>query len=275
MSKVTRKEFLSISALLAGAAVLPKRALGWATTPNAGTTPLLAKGGGIVADMIVVNARVLTSDPAAPRAQAFAVREGRFLAVGTSADIRNLVGPNTRIVYAGGHTITPGFIDSHCHPSGVGELYSANANVRSKAVLLDNLRKRAALARSGATAQHNPWSNMTLGSGYQPVRPLLDAGVNVSMGTDGTCSTITANMLTVLGSAAALSKIRGDDYSKWLSAKEALSAATRGGAKAFGWDKRHATGDVETLPIGSTGRGRRPGATVDGERMEPAEPVEL
>jgi len=98
-----------------------------------------------------------------------------------------------------------------------------------------NPREIAALAKAGATAQHNPWSNMTLGSGYQPVRPLLDAGVNVSMGTDGTCSTITANMLTVLGSAAALSKIRGDDYSKWLSAKEALSAATRGGAKAFGF----------------------------------------
>ena len=99
-----------------------------------------------------------------------------------------------------------------------------------------NPREIGALAKSGATAQHNPWSNMTLGSGYQPVRPLLEAGVNVSMGTDGTCSTFTANMLTVLGSAAALSKIRGDDYSKWLSAKEALGAATRGGAKAFGFE---------------------------------------
>jgi guanine deaminase len=98
-----------------------------------------------------------------------------------------------------------------------------------------NPREIESLARTGATAQHNPWSNMTLGSGYQPVRPLLDAGVNVSLGSDGTCSTSTANMLTVLGSAAAMSKIRGDDYSKWLSAKEALSAATRAGANAFGF----------------------------------------
>jgi 5-methylthioadenosine/S-adenosylhomocysteine deaminase len=98
-----------------------------------------------------------------------------------------------------------------------------------------NPREIAALAKAGATAQHNPWSNLMLGSGYQPVRPLLDAGVNVSLGSDGTCSTVTANMLTVLGSAAALSKIRGDDYSKWLSAKEALGAATHGGAKAFGF----------------------------------------
>lgn len=98
-----------------------------------------------------------------------------------------------------------------------------------------NPREIAALARTGATAQHNPWSNLTLGSGVQPVRALLDAGVNVSLGSDGTCSTVTANMLTVLGSAAALSKIRGDDYARWLSAREALAAATRGGATALGF----------------------------------------
>jgi 5-methylthioadenosine/S-adenosylhomocysteine deaminase len=99
-----------------------------------------------------------------------------------------------------------------------------------------NPREIEALARTGATAQHNPWSNLTLGSGLQPVRELLEAGVNVSMGSDGTCSTMTANMLTVVGSAAALSKIRGDDYSRWLSAKEALQAATQGGAKALGFE---------------------------------------
>lgn len=101
-----------------------------------------------------------------------------------------------------------------------------------------NPREVAALARSGATAQHNPWSNLTLGSGVQPVRELLDAGVNVSLGSDGTCSTVTANMLNVLGSAAAVSKIRGNDYSRWLSAREALSAATQGGARALGFGDR-------------------------------------
>lgn len=98
-----------------------------------------------------------------------------------------------------------------------------------------NPREIAALAASGATAQHNPWSNLMLGSGYQPVRPLLDAGVNVSLGSDGSCSTTTASMLNVLGSAAALSKIRGDDYARWLSAKEALHAGTVAGAKALGF----------------------------------------
>jgi guanine deaminase len=101
-----------------------------------------------------------------------------------------------------------------------------------------NPREIAALADSGASAQHNPWSNLMLGSGYQPVRPLLDAGVNLSLGSDGSCSTVSASMLNVVGQAAALSKIRGDDYSRWLSAKEALYAGTVGGAKALGFEGR-------------------------------------
>jgi 5-methylthioadenosine/S-adenosylhomocysteine deaminase len=98
-----------------------------------------------------------------------------------------------------------------------------------------NPREIEALARTGTTVQHNPWSNLMLGSGVQPVRALIDAGVNVSLGSDGTCSTVTANMLTVLGTAAAVSKIRDDDYTRWLSAREALAFATKGGAKALGF----------------------------------------
>jgi guanine deaminase len=73
-----------------------------------------------------------------------------------------------------------------------------------------------------------------LGSGVQPTRQLLDAGVNVSLGSDGCSSTVTGNMLNVVGSAAALSKIRGTDYSRWLTAAEALRAGTIGGAGALG-----------------------------------------
>jgi guanine deaminase len=98
-----------------------------------------------------------------------------------------------------------------------------------------NPREIKALADAGASAQHNPWSNMTLGSGVQPTRALLDAGVNVSLGSDGSCSTVTANMLNVVGSAAAVSKLRGDDYDRWLSAEDALRAGTQGGAKALGF----------------------------------------
>jgi guanine deaminase len=63
----------------------------------------------------------------------------------------------------------------------------------------------------------------------------LSRHLNVSLGTDGSCSTVTANMLQVVGAAAALSKLRGDDYGTWLTAADALRAATQGGARALGF----------------------------------------
>jgi len=129
------------------------------------------------------------------------------------------------------------------HLSRIGFL-SARASL-IHAVFL-NPRDIALLAESGATVQHNPWSNLMLGAGCQPVRELIEAGVNVSLGSDGTCSTVTASMLTTLGSAAALSKIRGTEFSRWLSAKEALHAATAAGAKAFGRE-----GELGTIQPGA------------------------
>src|SRR5881394_1502447 len=114
MRKYTRGEFLSFSALLAGAASVAKLPLSKslnhiAAPPSAADKP----------DFIVVNGRVLTQDDAQPRAQAFAVKQGRFAAVGSNADVRNLATRDTRVVDAAGATVLPGFIDCHCHPSGV------------------------------------------------------------------------------------------------------------------------------------------------------------
>ena len=77
-----------------------------------------------------------------------------------------------------------------------------------------------------------------LGSGSLPVRAVLDAGINLSLGADGCSSTFTCNMLNVMGTAAGLSKLRGDDYNRWLTATETLKACTIGGAKALGLGDR-------------------------------------
>jgi predicted amidohydrolase YtcJ len=64
---------------------------------------------------IYVNARVWTADDAQPAAAAFAVADGRFIAVGSNADVRALAGPETGIVDLGGRRVVPGFIDTHWH----------------------------------------------------------------------------------------------------------------------------------------------------------------
>jgi len=74
-------------------------------------------------DAIVVNANVHTVDSVLPSAEAFAVRDGKFVAAGKSDEIRSLAGKGTEIVDAKGMTIVPGFIDCHNHAPGETLLY--------------------------------------------------------------------------------------------------------------------------------------------------------
>jgi hypothetical protein len=67
------------------------------------------------ADLVVRNANVHTLDPAMPRARAFAVRDGRILAVGTDVDVDDLIGIDTQVVDAAGQPIMPGLVDVHSH----------------------------------------------------------------------------------------------------------------------------------------------------------------
>ncbi len=139
MAKYTRGEFLGFGAALAGAFSLGRLGPGHVEQPVS-AQPSTAGG---EPDLIVVNARVLTSDTALPRAEAFAVRNGRFVAVGSSADVRNLATARTPVVDAQAMTVVPGFIDAHCHPSGVEELYGVNTNLRTVREIQSAIRRKA------------------------------------------------------------------------------------------------------------------------------------
>jgi predicted amidohydrolase YtcJ len=142
--KITRGEFLSLGALLGGAAASSPAGLKTGRSTS-DLEPPQARGAGIEADLIVVNATIFTQDAATPRAEAFAVKHGRFLAVGTTADIKNLAGPRTQTFDAQRMTVVPGFIDTHCHPSGVNELFGVVVTQHTtKAALIAALQKKAA-----------------------------------------------------------------------------------------------------------------------------------
>jgi formylmethanofuran dehydrogenase subunit A len=78
----------------------------------------VATTGGRDPDLIVVNAKVYTMDAQAARAEAFAVTDGRFTAVGTTADVKGLASKHTETFDARGMTVVPGFIDCHNHAGG-------------------------------------------------------------------------------------------------------------------------------------------------------------
>lgn len=71
------------------------------------------------AEMVVVNAKIVTVDSASRIAEAVAIRGGRFTLVGTNEQVRSLIGRQTRVIDARGRTVVPGLIDSHVHATGV------------------------------------------------------------------------------------------------------------------------------------------------------------
>jgi len=89
------------------------------------------------------------------------------------------------------------------------------------------------LARTGVTIQHNPPSNLKVGSGLAPIRALIDAGVNISLGTDGCGSIEGTDMQNSLYLAGLLQKLRGD-HTTWVGAYDAFRFGTVGGARALG-----------------------------------------
>ncbi|HET8724407.1 MAG TPA: amidohydrolase [Anaeromyxobacteraceae bacterium] len=104
-------------------------------------------------DVIFTGGRIVTLDPKDRVVQAVAVRDGRFVAVGTDADVRRLAGPSTRIVDLGGRTAVPGLIDAHCHPQVTAfflQAVDARApGVPSVAKAMENLAARARTVKPG------------------------------------------------------------------------------------------------------------------------------
>jgi predicted amidohydrolase YtcJ len=73
------------------------------------------------ADLVLRNGRIVTVDDRVPEAQALAARGGKIIAIGTSADMTQYVGPSTQVIDLGGQLAIPGFIEGHAHFTGIGE----------------------------------------------------------------------------------------------------------------------------------------------------------
>ena len=134
---------------------------------------------GLYADLVVVAANIITVDSANPRAQSLAVRGGKFVAVGSEAEVRALIGPDTRVIDAVGRTITPGFIDAHMHPSPtypvtsrLGRVDASPANVGSIDDLAAALQEKAGITPAGEWVLGTRYQDTKLGR--HPTRHDLD-----------------------------------------------------------------------------------------------------
>jgi predicted amidohydrolase YtcJ len=112
---------------------------------------LAASGAGVTrqgaapADLVLLDAKILTVDEQFTEARALAVRDGRFVAVGANEDIKAYVGKATRVIEGRGRTVVPGLIDTHVHALGVAaaETEQPFRNLTSVAELQDWIRAEA------------------------------------------------------------------------------------------------------------------------------------
>jgi len=95
----------------------------------------------------------------------------------------------------------------------------------------------ALMGQAGVSVSYNALANLKLASGLCPVRRLLDAGVNVGLGTDGASSNDTMRLFDVMRSAALVQNLASTEPRHWMRAEEILHAATLGGARAAGLDQ--------------------------------------
>jgi len=93
----------------------------------------------------------------------------------------------------------------------------------------------ALLADAGGAIAHNPASNLRLGNGIAAIREMLDRGVTVGLGTDGSTCSDNQNLFESMRLAALLGNIRfPGDPERWLDAKDIWRVATLGSARALG-----------------------------------------
>lgn len=93
-------------------------------------TLLAVVAAGQVADLILENGKIVTVEKALPQAQAMAVKDGKVLALGTTAAMRKHKGPKTEVIDLKGALAIPGLIEGHGHFTGVGA-FKRSLNLRN------------------------------------------------------------------------------------------------------------------------------------------------
>ncbi len=129
-------------------------------------------------DTILTGARILTMDPARPRAAALAIRDGRILALGATAEIRTLACPRARVIDAGGRLVLPGLTDAHVHllDGGTGLVLSADLGAARSVDDLVTLLRAHAATRAGALVTGMRWEPALFGD-HNLTRDLIDRAV--------------------------------------------------------------------------------------------------
>jgi hypothetical protein len=124
----------------------------------------------LASETIVINAKVITVDPNHPAAEAFAIENGRFSAVGSNGEIMKLKTSSTKVIDLKSMTVTPGFNDAHLHPQTIFDETSpyyrpwlGGDRVTTVDELVAAMKRKAAITPPGKVISGYGYNDVLLG----------------------------------------------------------------------------------------------------------------
>ncbi|MBA3769124.1 MAG: amidohydrolase family protein, partial [Blastocatellia bacterium] len=129
------------------------------------------------ADLVVTNANIRTMDAKRSIARSMAVMNGKIISIGTDADTKPLIGPQTRVINAGGKTVIPGFNDAHVHFMETGQqLASVDLrDAKSPEEFVARIKAFAAKLPKGRWITGGQWDHENWTPNNLPTAALIDA----------------------------------------------------------------------------------------------------
>ncbi|NOT46744.1 MAG: amidohydrolase [Acidobacteria bacterium] len=129
------------------------------------------------ADLVVTNANIQTIDSKRPTAQSLAVIGDRIVAVGSDADTKSLIGPNTRVIDAKGRLVVPGFNDAHVHYMETGmQLSSVDLrDAKTPKEFVERIKAFAAKQPRGRWILGGQWDHENWTPNALPTAAMIDA----------------------------------------------------------------------------------------------------
>jgi predicted amidohydrolase YtcJ len=129
------------------------------------------------ADLVIVNANVRTMDAKRTQAQSVAVSKGKIIAIGSDADTKPLIGPNTTVIDAKGRLVLPGFNDAHVHFLETGaQLSSVDLrSAKSPEEFAQRIKEFAAKLPKGRWVLGGQWDHENWKPNNLPTAAMIDA----------------------------------------------------------------------------------------------------
>jgi predicted amidohydrolase YtcJ len=157
-------------------------------------------------DCALINGHIITLDRNDETAEAVAVKDSKIASVGATTDVMALANKDTHVIDLQGKTVTPGFIESHCHPSMAGLMLHYEVDVRqaqSIDEIIDLLKQKAGGLPEGKWLKGFGYNDQRLQEKRHPTRWDLDKASSehpVFLGrTDGHLAVVNSKALEMAG----------------------------------------------------------------------------